>query len=115
MQRGAASGMIGSGTYERSRLGSNDEEYRMDMRWRVLSTGATLAATLLTTKVITAGWKAATGKEPPVDEDDPEVEWWEVMAFTVVSGALLGLARHFAVRGATKVYGGPVEKRIDKV
>ncbi|WP_345036621.1 DUF4235 domain-containing protein [Georgenia daeguensis] len=87
----------------------------MDIGWRVVSSGATLAATVLTTKAVTAGWKAVTGKDAPVDEDDPEVEWWEVIAFTVVSGALLGLARHFALRGATKFYGGPVEKRIDKV
>jgi hypothetical protein len=87
----------------------------MDIGWRVVSTGATLAATLLTTKVVTTGWKAVTGKDAPVDEDDPDVEWWEVIAFTVVSGALLGLARHLALRGASKFYGGPVDKRIDKV
>jgi len=90
-------------------------EYRMDIGWRVVSTGATIAATFITTKAVAAGWKAVTGHEPPVDEDDPDVEWWEVIAFTVVSGALLGVARHLALRGATKWYGGPVEKRIDQV
>lgn len=87
----------------------------MDIGWRALSTGATIAATFITTKALAAGWTAVTGRQPPLDEDDPDVEWWEVIAFTVVSGAVLGLARHLALRGATKVYGGPVEKRIDKV
>ncbi|GAA4427559.1 hypothetical protein GCM10023169_27730 [Georgenia halophila] len=87
----------------------------MDIGWKLVSTVATIGATMVTTKVVTAGWRAATGHEPPVDEDDPEVEWWEVLAFTVVSGALLGVARHFALRGATKWYGGPVDKPIKKI
>ncbi|MPV36445.1 DUF4235 domain-containing protein [Georgenia subflava] len=87
----------------------------MDIGWKIVSTGATIGATLLTTRIVAAGWKALTGHEPPTDEDDPAVEVWEVIAFTVVSGAVLGLARHLALRGATKWYGGPVDKRISQV
>ncbi|MFC7403529.1 DUF4235 domain-containing protein [Georgenia alba] len=87
----------------------------MDIGWKLVSAVATLGATVVTTKAITVGWRAVTGHEPPVDEDDPEVEWWEVIAFTVVSGALLGVARHLALRGATKWYGGPKDKRVEEV
>ncbi|MFD1718782.1 DUF4235 domain-containing protein [Georgenia deserti] len=87
----------------------------MDIGWKVVSTAATVGATMVATKAITTGWKVITGHAPPVDEDDPEVELWEAVAFAAVSGALLGLARHLALRGATKWYGGPVDKRLKEV
>ncbi|UNX54669.1 DUF4235 domain-containing protein [Georgenia sp. TF02-10] len=84
----------------------------MDMGWRLISTGALLAAGVLTNKIVDGGWKAITGHEPPTDEDDPDVGAWQVIVFAAVSGALLGLARHYALKGAAKVY--PAEKRVDK-
>lgn len=87
----------------------------MDIGWKIVSTGAVLAAGVATNKLVDVGWKLVTGHEPPTDEDDPGVRAWEVFAFTVVSGAILGLMRHYAMRGASKFYGGPVEKRVHKV
>lgn len=87
----------------------------MDIGWKLVSTGATLGATIVTTRLLGVAWKAVTGHDAPTDEDDPGVSAVEVIAFAVVSGAILGLARHLAQRGATKWYGGPVDKRIEKV
>ncbi|ROR72677.1 DUF4235 domain-containing protein [Bogoriella caseilytica] len=78
----------------------------MDIGWKLVSTGATLGATVVTSKVVGLGWKAVTGHEAPVNTDDPDLELWEVVAFAAVSGALLGLTRHLALRQAAKWYGG---------
>ncbi|MFH5821661.1 DUF4235 domain-containing protein [Georgenia sp. AZ-5] len=79
----------------------------MEMGYRVVSTGALLVAGLVTNKVLDLGWKAVTGHEPPHDPDDPGVKLWEVLTFAAVSGALVGLTRQLAVRGASKWYRGP--------
>jgi hypothetical protein len=86
----------------------------MDIRYKVVSTGALLLAGLITHKVLDIGWKAVTGNEPPKDPDDVGVKMWEVITFAAVSGALVGLTRQLALRGAAKWYGGPAAKEIQK-
>jgi hypothetical protein len=76
---------------------------------------AVIGAGVATNKIVDFGWKAVTGHEPPYDEDDPGVRAIEAIAFAAFSGAILGLMRHYAMRGASKWYGGPVDKRVDKV
>lgn len=87
----------------------------MDIGWKIVSTVAIVGAGVATNKIVTGGWKLVTGHEPPTDEDDPAVRAWEVIAFTAVSGAILGLMRHYAMKGASKWYGGPVDKKVEKV
>ena len=86
----------------------------MDIGWRAVSGGSFLLAGLLTNKILDVGWKAVTGHEPPHDPDDPGVALWEVLTFAVVSGALVGLTRQLALRGASKFYGGPGAGQIKK-
>ena len=47
-------------------------------------------------------WTKATGKEPPVSPEDPEVGIREALGWAVVTGVGLEAARLLATRAATK-------------
>ena len=74
------------------------------LAWKVLGTGAAVGAGVLAKKLVTAGWKTATGKEPPANPEDPEVSWPEAVGWAVASGAVVGVARLLAVRKAARYY-----------
>ncbi|MDO5700103.1 MAG: DUF4235 domain-containing protein [Bowdeniella nasicola] len=78
----------------------------MDIGWKVVSAGAMGIAGTLASKVVTTGWKAVTGHNPPEDPEDPGVQLAEVLTFALISGALMGLARQLALTGASRWYGG---------
>ncbi|MHB1064119.1 MAG: DUF4235 domain-containing protein [Georgenia sp.] len=86
----------------------------MDIGWKLVSAGSLLVAGLVTHKVLNIGWKAVTGHTPPQDPDDPAVDLWEVVVFAAVSGALVGLSRQLALRSASKWYGGPGSRQVDR-
>ncbi len=72
--------------------------------WKGLGTGAAIAAAVVARKVVTSGWTAATGKEPPANPEDPEVSWPEAVGWAVASGAGVGVARLLATRKAAAYY-----------
>jgi hypothetical protein len=72
--------------------------------WTIFSLVATLGAALVAKKAINTTWKAATGKEPPANPADPEVDIWEAVAWAAVSGTLIALARMLASRKAAGYY-----------
>ncbi len=72
--------------------------------WSVFSLVSALGAAAVAKKTLNTGWKAATGKEPPANPADPEVEIWEAVAWAVVSGTLIALARMLATRRAAGYY-----------
>ncbi len=72
--------------------------------WSVFSLVAVLGAAAATKKVLNTSWKAATGKTPPANPADPDVDVKEAITWAVVSGALIGLARMFAARRAAGYY-----------
>lgn len=72
--------------------------------WSVLSLGAALGAAAMAKKGLNTGWKAATGKNPPENPADPDVEIWEAVAWAVVSGVAVGVARMLAQRRAASYY-----------
>ena len=72
--------------------------------WTIFSLVAALGAATVAKKVITGGWKAATGKTPPANPADPEVQMWEAVAWASASGALVALARMLATRRAANYY-----------
>jgi len=84
----------------------------MDIGWKIVSTGSAVVAGILANKLLDVGWKAVTGHAPPGDDgDDPGVSFTEIVVFAAVSGAVVGLSRQLAQRGAAKWYGGPVEQK----
>ena len=72
--------------------------------WTLLSAVAVLGAAAVSKKALQGSWKAATGKNPPANPADPDVDMKEAVAWAAVSGALIGLARMFAARRAAGYY-----------
>lgn len=75
-----------------------------DLGWKVLAVGAGLAGSKLAKAATDGTWKAATGKQTPSNPADPDVEWKEALAFAIVSGAIMGLARMLTQRQAAQAY-----------
>jgi hypothetical protein len=72
--------------------------------WKVLGTSAAVGAAVVARKLLTSGWMAATGKEPPENPEDPEVSWQEAVGWAVVSGAVVEVSRLLATRQAAAYY-----------
>jgi hypothetical protein len=63
---------------------------------------AGLAAGFATRKLVTAGWKKVTGKEPPSDPRDPHVSVVEALSWAIVLGVAMETARLLAIRVTMK-------------
>jgi hypothetical protein len=76
---------------------------------------AALGAAALMRKTLERVWMSATGKEAPVNPESSDTSWGEAVAWALVSGALLGVARLVARRGAittmSKTAGDPALAR----
>lgn len=72
--------------------------------WSLFSVVATLLAAVIARKGLNAFWRAATGKEPPSNPADPEVDLREAVAWAVASGAIVAIARMLASRRAARYY-----------
>ena len=74
------------------------------LAWRVIGTGSAVIAAAVAQKGLSAAWKLATGDDPPTVPEDPETDWTEAIAWAVLSGAVLGVARLLATRRAAQYY-----------
>ena len=72
--------------------------------WTVFSLGAALGATAVAKKGLDSTWRATTGKNPPANPADPDVDIWEAVAWAAISGTLVGIARMLATRKAANYY-----------
>jgi len=72
--------------------------------WTVFSLASALLAAAVARKAIDAGWRAATGKQPPQNPADPDVRMAEAITWAVVSGTFVALARMVAQRRAATYY-----------
>ncbi len=72
--------------------------------WAVFSLVAALLAATVARKGLNASWKAATGKEPPANSADPDVDMVEALLWAAVSGTLVAVARMLATRRAADYY-----------
>ena len=72
--------------------------------WSILSLVSALGAAAFARKAINATWKAATGKQPPENPADPDVQVGEAVAWAATTGAVVALARMFAQRRAAGYY-----------
>jgi hypothetical protein len=72
--------------------------------WTVFSLASALTAAAVAKKAIDTGWRAATGKHPPENPADPDVQMGEAIAWAVVSGTFVALARMLAQRRAADYY-----------
>lgn len=72
--------------------------------WRLLGGLSAILAGIAARKVLTKGWQAATGNNPPANPAAPGTQWREAIPFALASGAAMGLARMFATRKAAGYY-----------
>jgi len=72
--------------------------------WSVFSLATALGAAAVAKKALNSGWRAATGKNPPANPADPDVDMKEAIAWAAVSGTLIALARMLATRRAANYY-----------
>jgi uncharacterized protein DUF4235 len=72
--------------------------------WTVFSLASAVGAAALARKALTTGWRAATGKNPPANPADPDVDMREAVAWAILSGTLVAVARMLATRRAASYY-----------
>ena len=72
--------------------------------WTVFSLAAALGAAAVAKKTLNTSWRAATGKNPPENPADPDVQVWEAVLWAGFSGTVVALARMFAQRRAAGYY-----------
>lgn len=63
-----------------------------------------LGAAAAARKGLDKGWQVATGKEPPENPADPDVDVWEAVLWATVTGAFVAVARMLAQRRAADYY-----------
>jgi Protein of unknown function (DUF4235) len=72
--------------------------------WSAFSLVAALSAAAVAKKGLNTTWRAATGKNPPANPADPDVDMWEAVTWAAVSGTFVALARMLATRRAATYY-----------
>ena len=72
--------------------------------WSVFSLVSALGAAALAKKGLDQAWRVATGKKPPENPADPDVELREAVAWAIASGVAVGMARMLAQRRAASYY-----------
>lgn len=72
--------------------------------WSIMSLVSALGAAAVARKALDKGWKVATGKTPPQNPADPDVEMWEAVAWAAATGAAVALARMLAQRKAANYF-----------
>lgn len=72
--------------------------------WKILGTGAAVGSGVVAKKVLTSGWKATTGKQPPANPEHPDTTWPEALTWAIASGAVVGVMRMLAARKAAAYY-----------
>jgi hypothetical protein len=66
--------------------------------YKIMAMASALLGAAVARKILTIGWKAATGKEPPANPEHPDVTWGEAASWAVVSGVVVGLVKLVAQR-----------------
>jgi Protein of unknown function (DUF4235) len=73
-----------------------------DFSSKAMNTLAATAAAFVARKAISFAWTKATGRPPPDAAEDPQVAIGEAVAWALVVGAGVGVARVLAIRLASR-------------
>jgi Protein of unknown function (DUF4235) len=76
------------------------------LAWRVMAAGAGLATAAVTKKALGSAWKKATGAPPPGSPEHPEVRLATAVAWSLLTGAVIGVVRMFVTRQAAVTWRG---------
>ncbi|RHW25100.1 DUF4235 domain-containing protein [Nocardioides immobilis] len=72
--------------------------------WSMFSLAAALGGAAAARKAIDKSWQISTGKKPPENPADPDVDIWEAVAWAATTGAAVALAKMYAQRRAAGYY-----------
>lgn len=72
--------------------------------WQAFSLGSALLGAVVAKKGLNSFWQKATGKNPPANPADPDVDVWEAVAWAAASGTVIALVRMMASRRAASYY-----------
>ncbi|MFI7614962.1 DUF4235 domain-containing protein [Nonomuraea terrae] len=79
-------------------------EDKPDVAWRVIGGLVGLVTAWAARKILGFAWVKATGKEPPIDTDSPEVSMGEAIGYAVLMGVGMSVAQIVVNRTAKKRY-----------
>lgn len=68
--------------------------------WRLFGLLSAIFAGMAARKVLTTVWEKSTGNQPPTNPESPDTTWSEALAWSMASGAAIGVARMLATRKA---------------
>jgi hypothetical protein len=83
---------------------SQDKSKNSSKSWSIFSLAAALLGATVARKSLTKAWQSATGKNPPSNPADPDVDLWEALLWATVSGTAVQIARMLATRRAANYY-----------
>lgn len=73
-----------------------------DMTWRIVGALVGLGVGFASRKVLSFAWEKSTGKKPPASADALDISLGEAIAYAVVMGLGMEVARIVALRVAAK-------------
>jgi hypothetical protein len=84
------------------------DKKKEDIGTRVFNGLTTMAAGFVARKAITYVWTKVTGKEPPINPEDPGVALIEALSWSVLTGVAVAAFRLIAIRAvARRTLSGP--------
>jgi hypothetical protein len=83
-------------------MGDKEKDDKPDMAWKVLGALIALGTGFAVRKAIEAGWQKTTGKKPPQDPHSLDISTGEAVAYAVVLGVGMEVARIITTRTAAK-------------
>ena len=74
--------------------------------WRAVAMGAGLVTAAVTKKALGSAWQRATGSPPPGSPEHPEVGLATAVAWSLLTGAVIGVAKMCVTRQAVVTWRG---------
>lgn len=82
------------------------------LKWQLLAGATAFATSLVLRPVLKGGWKRVTHTDPPNNPAARDVTWGQAIAWAVVTGVVVGVARVAARRGAATLWARHENKPI---
>lgn len=82
---------------------------------KLATTAAAVGASFVANKLTNGTWKFVTGRDSPENPEDPDIDFKEAVAFAVLSGVIVGLARMIANRQSSRVIARASKKTSEQI
>jgi len=77
---------------------------KSDLGWKAVALGAGAASAFLTRRLLTVGWRATKGDDPPSNPAARTTSWPDAVGWAVASGVAIAVTRLVAQRGAAAAW-----------